>query len=100
MKYQIDIRTPNKIFYVKGRPVRTPAQWVATEEDLKNIELKIRTDAVSDYTIEPFKAKQVKQEKPTVIKESPKPKPQIKEEKLDETTTLGKILNEDKDENE
>ena len=99
MKYQIDIRTPNKIFYVKGRPVRTPAQWVTTEEDLKNIELKIRTDAVSDYSIEPYQPKKVKKEKPAIIKEVPKPQ-KIKEEKPDETTTLGKLLNEDKDEKE
>jgi len=83
------------MFFVHGRLVRTPAEWVAIEADLKNIELKIRQDGISDYSIEPFDPTKEKKKPitPVVTKEASKPKKTTKKSKKEKaTTTLGKLL--------
>jgi len=54
MNYKISIKTVNKIFMIKNKPVRSPFQLVANEKELKIIFSAIRFYGLSEkeYTIE------------------------------------------------
>ena len=94
MKYRVKINTPNRIFIIKGKPVRTPAEWLINSSELEQLKLKIKLEAVQDYSIEEFKS-DVKSKVKT--KKEPKPlkkkKTQTKKE-IKSKSTLGKFLEE------
>lgn len=54
MKYKVEIFTPNKFFIIKGRPVRSPFETIATESELKMFKMKIKADGILDYNISPL----------------------------------------------
>jgi len=53
MNYKVRIKSPNKIFTIKNRPIRTPFETVVTENGLESIEARISFYGLSkqDYEI-------------------------------------------------
>lgn len=51
-KYKVGIYTPNKIFLVKGKVIRSPFEAEISEKELQGIKMKIRTDGIDNYSIE------------------------------------------------
>jgi hypothetical protein len=51
-KYKVGIYTPNKIFLVKGKVVRSPFEAEVSERELQSIKMKIKTDGIDKYSIE------------------------------------------------
>ena len=53
MNYKIRIKSPNKIFTIKNRPIRTPFETVVTENGLESIKARISFYGLSkqDYEI-------------------------------------------------
>ena len=51
-KYKIGIYTPNKIFVVKGKVVRSPFEAEISEKELNSFKMKIKTDGIDKYSIE------------------------------------------------
>ena len=49
--YILDVKTPNKLLTHKGRQIRTPAQFVITEKEIKMFKVKFHQVGVDDYTI-------------------------------------------------
>jgi len=90
-KYMIEIRTPNRMFSVRGVLVRTPAKWIVNETEVNNIKLKITSEGIEKFSIEEYD--------PTKI-EQPKPKKEVtvdtitdlEEEIKEPTTTLEKLM--------
>jgi hypothetical protein len=51
-KYKVGIYTPNKIFMIKGRVVRSPFEVEVLQRDLQAIKMKIKTDGIDKFSIE------------------------------------------------
>jgi hypothetical protein len=51
-KYKLGIYTPNKIFLVKGKVVRSPFETIVSEKELQGFKMKIKTDGIDNYSIE------------------------------------------------
>lgn len=90
-KYKVEIRTPNRMFTVKGIQVRTPASWIVNESELGNVKLKIESEAIDKYSIEEYDpSKQVKPKKAVKAKTTAA-KPVVAEETKEPKTTLEKL---------
>lgn len=91
MKYKVKIGTPNKMFYIRGKLVRSPVEWVANESELEGIRIKITSEGIMDFSIEPYDSSKKSQTKSKLtltppIKEEKKSKPKKK------LTTLDKLM--------
>lgn len=49
--YILDVKTPNKLLFHKGRQIRTPATFVVTEQEIKMFKVKFHQVGVDSYTI-------------------------------------------------
>ena len=68
--YKVGIYTPNKVFLVKGRVVRSPFEAKISEKELEHFKMKIKSDGIDSYTIEEFKEDTIIGEQITNIKPS------------------------------
>lgn len=98
MKYKVKIGTPNKMFFIKGRIVRSPLEWVANKSELKDIHIKIASEGIADYSIIEFdpnkKIVPIEQKSPTIKKQTETKKVITQETEKKSTTILDKLLDE------
>lgn len=93
MKYKVRIGTRNKMFYIKKKQVRTPVEWIANESEIEQIRMKISSEGILDFLIEPYNPDEKSKTNPkltpesTVKKESGESKP-----KKEPTTILDKLM--------
>lgn len=97
MKYKVKIGTPNKMFFIKGKLVRSPLEWIANESELKDIRIKIASEGINDYSIikfDPDKIAPTKQKSLTIEKQTKTKKVITQETEKKSTTILDKLLDE------
>jgi len=77
------------MFSVRGVLVRTPATWIADENEIENIRLKITSEGIEKFNIEEYDPNKAKEEKPKAVEDTitdvvdePKPEPTSTLEKL------------------
>jgi hypothetical protein len=51
------ILSPNRIFEIQGKQVRTPCEFVVDENELELYELKIKADGDTEYSVREKEAK-------------------------------------------
>jgi len=92
-KFLIRIKTPNKIFNVKGKQIRSPFEVVIKEKDLDFYKMNISMNSIDGYTIEEIFDRRIQTENFEVLKLKKISVKEIKEsmnrkifdEKFDET---------------
>lgn len=89
-KYNVIIKTPNRMFSVKGILVRTPAKWIADEDEIKNIRLKITSEGIENFSIEEIDPD--KKEEAVVDEKIEEVTEDIIEDQVEPTSTLEKLM--------
>jgi len=56
-QYIFSILSPNRVFDIQGKQVRTPCEFVVDESELELYELKIKADGDTEYSIREKEAK-------------------------------------------
>jgi len=51
--YDVEIKTPNKMFNVKGKMARSPVKFTIEEKHIKRIKMEVEIQGILDYTIKP-----------------------------------------------
>jgi len=51
MHYILEVKTPNKLLTHKGRPIRTPAKFTLTKEEVKLFKVMLRQVGAEEYSI-------------------------------------------------
>jgi len=49
--YDVEVLTPNKIFVVKGKAVRSPVKFTVDENNLKRVKMGIIQQGILNYSI-------------------------------------------------
>ena len=50
-KFRLTVNTPNKIFYIKNKPLRSPFSIEVFEKELKKIKVGLIANSIDDYSI-------------------------------------------------
>lgn len=86
--YVISIKTPNRIFHIGGRPVRTPFTKTVTLEQKQAIENRLATEGVMNYSIKEYNpSNEVVVVKPVVIE-----KPKKEKKTAIKSSTLNQLI--------
>lgn len=54
--YNVEVFTPNKMFNIKGKLVRSPVKFIVDEDELVKIKMQIEIQGVLNYDINPQNA--------------------------------------------
>ncbi|MCK5616086.1 hypothetical protein KAR91_80225 [Candidatus Pacearchaeota archaeon] len=90
--FKVYIGTPNRMIDINGRLVRSPVEWIVEESKIQQIQMKIDSEAINNFSItevDPTEKKEVKITKPKT------PLKQVKKQVKKPTTMLEKLTAED-----